>query len=131
MSDLSRKKAQYEEAGLHLIFVHMSDAEEAGHNFKQFNLEGCEHVCDPECHYYAAFGLRKGSISQLFGLQVMLRGLDAGIRKGHGLGAFTGDGFQMPGVFLIQNGAIREQFIHQLASDRPDYDKIISCCIIP
>lgn len=131
MTDLARKKAHYEQSGVHLIFVHMSDAEEATHNFREFKLEGSEHVCDPECHFYTAFGLRKGTVSQLFGLQVMLRGLDAGIRKGHGLGAFTGDGFQMPGVFLIHNGAIREKFIHKLASDRPDYDQIVACCMVP
>jgi hypothetical protein len=39
-----------------------------------------------------------------------------------------GDGFQMPGVFVIREGEVREHFIHRLASDRPDYAKLVECC---
>jgi hypothetical protein len=36
----------------------------------------------------------------------------------------------MPGVFVIQNGEIRESFIHQLSSDRPDYEELLKCCVM-
>jgi hypothetical protein len=63
-------------------------------------------------------------LSQLFGWRVWLRGFQAGIMKGHGVGMLVGDGFQMPGVFLLFHGEVINAYIHQNASDRPDYLKI-------
>jgi hypothetical protein len=40
-----------------------------------------------------------------------------------------GDGFQMPGVFVITDGAIRESFIHKIVSDQPDYEDLLQCCV--
>jgi peroxiredoxin len=131
LSDLSRKQDQYENEGVQLIFVHMADDEQAREYFQRYALGDPERISDPECRFYSAMGLGKGSFSQLFGLQVMIRGVEAGVLKGHGIGRQIGDGFQMPGVFLVQNGVVREQFIHRLASDRPNYDALLSCCIIP
>jgi hypothetical protein len=39
-----------------------------------------------------------------------------------------GDGFQMPGIFMIRNGRVADSYIHKSAADRPDYDNIIACC---
>ena len=131
LTDLAEKKAGYEGEGIRLIFVHMASHEDATEYFARYNIQDAEHVSDPMCQYYAAFGLGKGNFSQLFGLRVMIRGFDAGVLKGHGIGRQIGDGFQMPGVFLIQNGILRESFRHQYASDRPDYDELVACCVIP
>jgi len=131
LQDLASKRASYERDGVHLIFVHMAEPKEAETFFAKYHLEGAEHVSDPSCRFYASLGLGKGSFSQLFGLRVMMRGVEAGILKGHGVGRQIGDGFQMPGVFLVQNGIIRERFVHHYVSDRPDYDELISCCILP
>lgn len=130
LSDIALKRTTYEDAGVHLVFVHMADNREADQYFDKYHLSGVEHVSDPGCRYYAAMGLGKGTFSQLFGLQVMIRGFEAGVLQGHGIGRQIGDGFQMPGVFLIQNGLVRDQFIHRLASDRPDYGELVSCCTI-
>lgn len=131
LQDLAGKRDSYERDGIHLIFVHMADPAEAETHFLKYHLQGAEHVSDPECRFYANLGLGKGTFSQLFGLRVMMRGVEAGLLKGHGIGRQIGDGFQMPGVFLVQNGIIRERFVHQYASDRPDYDELVSCCVLP
>ena len=131
LEDLSRKQDTFKADGIHMVFVHMADDQAADEYFAKYNIHDPEHVADPGCLYYAIFGLGKGKFSQLFGLQVMMRGFEAGVLKGHGIGRQIGDGFQMPGVFLIQNGVVRDQFIHHLASDRPDYDNLVSCCTIP
>ena len=60
-----------------------------------------------------------------------MRGFSAGVVKGHGIGAQLGDGFQMPGVFVLRDGQIRESFIHKLSSDRPNYEKLAKCCAVP
>ena len=59
-----------------------------------------------------------------------MRGFTAGVINGHGVGSQLGDGFQMPGVFIIREGEVREEFIHKLASDRPDYEQLVKCCAI-
>ena len=42
------------------------------------------------------------------------------------VGKLVGDGFQMPGVFLLRNGRIEKAFRHQTAADRPDYCELAS-----
>jgi len=128
LAEISLKKKNIAESGTRLIFVHMADNETAEQYFTRYNLEGAEHVSDPECNFYAMFGLVKGKTTQLMGLRVWMRGFQAGVVEGHGLGKLMGDSFQMPGIFLVQNRTIRDQYIHKLSSDKPDYEKLTECC---
>ena len=131
MAEISKRRAEIEEQGTHLIFVHMADNETAERYFNRYELSGVEHISDPDCKYYTGFGLTKGSFNQLFGLQSFMRGFTAGVVKGHGIGAQLGDGFQMPGVFVLRDNQIRESFIHKLSSDRPNYEELAKCCVVP
>ncbi|MCB0705107.1 MAG: AhpC/TSA family protein [Saprospiraceae bacterium] len=130
LADLSEKQDSFKNQGIDMVFVHMSDNETADRYFQNYGLKDAVHVADPECAFYKAFGLTKGTFTQLFGLNTWIRGFSAGVVGGHGIGSQLGDGFQMPGIFVIRNGIIQEQFIHKLASDRPDYDQLASCCRI-
>ena len=111
LSELSHKRSALEAKGAKLVFVHMADAETANRYFTRYNLEGAEHVSDPDCQYYTAFGLVKGNFRQLFGLSSWIRGFQAGVVEGHGIGKQMGDEFQMPGVFVVQGNRIREHYI--------------------
>lgn len=128
LSDIAAKREQIEERGVRIVFVHMSENKLAERYFQRYELSGIDHISDIECHYYAAFGLTKGNFNQLFGLKSWIRGFEAGVVNGHFLGTQLGDGFQMPGVFLISQGQIQSKFIHKLSSDRPDYESLIQCC---
>ena len=130
MADLAKRRKSMEENGMQLVFVHMADNETAERYFNRYDLAGVAHISDPDCEYYIKFRLAKGNFRQLFGLQSWMRGFSAGVVQGHGIGAQLGDGFQMPGVFVIKNGKIIEKFIHKLSSDRPDYDKLVRCCSV-
>ncbi|MEM6879096.1 MAG: peroxiredoxin-like family protein [Bacteroidota bacterium] len=132
LADLSKSKSEIARFGSKLVLVHMSDQETAERYFRKYQLEESLHVSDPSCHFYRAFGLTKGSPKQLFGLQSWIRGFEAGVVKGHGVGTRQlGDGFQMPGVFVINNGQVAAAFVHKLASDRPEYvDLVKSCCAV-
>lgn len=130
LADISKKRKDIENMGMRLVFVHMTDNEIADRYFQRYELEGATHISDPHCTYYAVFGLIKNTITQLFGLQFFMRGFQAAIVEGHVPGPSLGDDFQMPGVFIIQDGEIRESFIHKLAYDRPDYVKLAQCCAI-
>ena len=128
LQDLSGYKKDIDSIPLHLIFVHMGKPEIAEEFFGKYNLSGIQHISDPQCHVYNKFGLTKGNMSQLFGLQTWVKGFQA---KKEGLKVSTkviGDSLQMPGIFIIKEGSIKDRYIHKMASERPDYKALINCC---
>lgn len=129
LKDLSGKKAQLEMKGIKLVFVHMASDEEANEYFSQYDLDSFYSVSDPDCKVYADFDLVKGSFGQLFGLTVMMRGIQANMNGNSFSLKQIGDGFQMPGIFLINQGVVEESFVHNKISDKPDYENMISCCV--
>lgn len=130
LKDLSEKKPQLELKGIKLVFVHMGDDKTAEKYFSDYNLGSYYTISDPDCKVYTDFGLTKGSFGQIFGLTVMIRGIQANLNGNAYSLQQIGDGFQMPGIFLINGGAVEESFIHSKASDRPDYEGLIECCVI-
>ena len=129
LKEISELRERIEQKGTKIIFVHMSDKETAKEYFKKYKIDHPIHISDPICRYYAAFGLKKGNLTQLFGLSTWIRGFRAGVIDGHGLGKQLGDSFQMPGVFGIYKGEIKNKYIHKVASDRPDYEQLAEECI--
>jgi len=128
LKELSAKKAQLEMKGIKLVFVHMADEDVADEYFSDYDLNTFYSISDPGCKVYSDFGLVKGSFGQLFGLTVMIRGIQANMNGNAFSLKQIGDGFQMPGIFLINEGTIEESFIHNRVSDKPDYENLISCC---
>lgn len=129
LSDLSEAKKAIEQKGARLVFVHMAPDPVADNYFKKYKLSGSIHISNPNKTYYAAFGLMKGSISQLYGLRTWIRGFSAR-KDGYQLelAQELGDSTQMPGIFLIYDKQVLESYIHRNASDRPDYLKLAGCC---
>ena len=120
--DLSQIKKAIDKLGVQLVYVHMVDKETADLHLSLHNLQDSCNISDPNKQLYEYFGLQRGSFRQLYGLSVMMRGLKAGMVDGHGHGFNSiGDIEQMPGLFMLQNGKVVKKFIHQYASDRPDY----------
>jgi hypothetical protein len=129
MLDIGKKKEEWVKRNINVILVHMSSFELAETYFEKFNVAGIENISDPSCGLYASFGLGKGSVSQLFGLKNFIRGFQTTV-KGVPIGLRQiGDGFQMPGVFLIRDGKVIESYIHSSAADRPDYESLMGCCV--
>ena len=121
VADLARIKPRLDASGIGVVLIHMSDPELASSFFASAGLPEILHISDPGRDLYRAFELRRGRLSQLFGLRVWIRGLRAGLLDRHGVGRLEGDGFQLPGAFLIHQGRIIRAFRHHAASDRPDY----------
>jgi peroxiredoxin len=128
ISDIARKRKKLEARGLRVVFVHMAaDPVTAEKFFKKYKLYPIDHIADPEKRYYRAFGLGRGTPQQLFGLMNWIRGFQAAVIEGHGATYHNeelGDGFQMPGVFVLYKGSVRNSYIHRFAHDRPDYEEI-------
>lgn len=128
MTELARLKEDIRKRQTHLVLVHMAGPDTAKGFFTQFGLGEADFVSDPETKVYQQFGLLKGELSQMMGMKVWLRTFQQGVIKGHGLSThLIGDGFQMPGVFLLFEGQIKEKFIHDTIADRPDYLKLAFC----
>jgi len=131
MKDIGKKKDEWEAKNINVILVHMSDNETAEKYFKKYGIPNIEYISDPSCDLYASFGLTKGTASQLFVLKNWIRGFEVTVIKGTPIGIRQiGDGLQMPGIFLLSEGIIKDSFLHASASDRPDYESIISCCVV-
>lgn len=130
MTDIAARRKRFEKQGFHIVFVHMSDTETATKYFDNFNLEGITFINDPQKRYYNAFGLFRGSLTQLFGLQTWIRGYKLKKKYNYELeqAKKLGDSFQMPGVFVIYEGEIKDKFVHNHAAQRPDYDRLLDCC---
>lgn len=130
LADVAQRITRLKRSGAELVFVHMSESDVAESYFGRFGLKDSLHISDPNCTFYAAFGLRKGSLSQLFGLKNWIRGFS--IQMSHGFpleyDKTLGDAFQMPGTFIVYKGQVEERFIHTLAGDRPDYEALIGRC---
>jgi len=128
MADVASQRSAIEAHDVQIVLVHMADAPLAEAYLRKYNLTGIAHLCDPSQNLYKAMGLRRGTLGQLFGLKSWLRGFTAGILSGHLVGKLAGDGFQMPGVFLISRGVVIKTFRHASAADRPDYAQL-ACAV--
>ena len=126
VSDLVRMRAAIHERA-HLVVVHLGSPSEGATFLRTNGLTGVDHVSDPKARLYEAFGLERGSLNQLFGPEVVRRGFEAGILGGHGIGLLAGDGFRMPGVFLIHRGEVLRSFVHRHAGERPSYADLAVC----
>lgn len=126
LADLVRERPSIERSGVRVVLVHMSPAGDAMAFFARYGLGDVSHVSDPEAVLYRSMGLKRGSFGQLFGPRVWLAGVKAAMR-GHGVGALKGDGFRMPGVFLVSGGRVIREFRHRDAGERPDYRELARC----
>lgn len=120
LGDLSRQRAALEAAGVGLALVHMSDPLSATLRFEQYGLGDVHRYSDRERRLYAAFGLERGKLRQVFGLRVWWRALGA-VLCGNWFGRWEGDGFQLPGVFLLYRGRLLTVHRAACAAERPDY----------
>jgi hypothetical protein len=125
LADLSRQRKTIEAGGARLALVHMSDPLAATLRFERYGLHDVHRFHDPQRVLYRAFGLERGRFRQLFGPRVWWRGIVAGLWCGHGMGWMEGDGFQMPGVFVLYEGRMVASFYAATAADRPDYREIV------
>jgi peroxiredoxin len=120
VAEISEKRAAIEARGIPLAFVHLGTEEKAKWFFTPYKLTDVARFSDPQGRLYEAFGLVRAELRQYLNMESIGRMLGAFFR-GHFVGLPAGDVERMPGVFLLQNGAIRKAFRHKLVSDRPDY----------
>ena len=130
LSDLSKRQGEIEKAKINLAVIGMSPTTEQLRSLGMiYGLTAVAWFADSDRVLYRALDLRRGTFLQLFGPRVWLAGAFAALR-GFRIGKLEGDGFQMPGAFLIHHGQIVHAYRHSSASDRPDYTQL-SCAVNP
>lgn len=120
LAELQRRRTDIERTGTKIAIVHMGTPMDGTLMLQKYGLDGVHRFSDPNCVLYRAFELERGNFRQLFGLSVFKRGFEAAM-CGHGIGPLNGDGFRMPGVFVLAHGRIVEEHRSNTAADAPDY----------
>lgn len=120
LSDLARQQDDIQRAGVGLAVIGMTASSEGLRLLgERFGVTSAAWFADPDRLLYRALELGRGSFLQLFGPRVWVAGVLAALR-GHGIGKLEGDGFQMPGAFVIHRGRVVRSYRHATAADRPD-----------
>lgn len=103
-----------------MILVHLLDSAR-GEGYIEGMWPGCPTIADPQRSFYTDFGLRRGSLREMFGLDVWKAGLRA-MGKGDSIGLPAGNVFTMPGMFLVDGDRILWSHAYKHAGDQPDLD---------
>ncbi len=128
LSEIARKRANKQlDSNTKLVFVHMGREDEAANYMAKYGLENEARISDRNCELYRAFDLQRGNLRQTFGIKSWIRGAWLLFRKGIAPGLLVGDGFRMPGVFLVYQGVIVKEFRHKSVADVPNYEYMSAC----
>ncbi|MEQ1828167.1 MAG: SelL-related redox protein [Pirellula sp.] len=125
LSELKQQLPALEKRGIVPVVVHMGSRSEGDAMLGRFGLESVMHVSNPKSELYRAFHLQRGNVSQLLGPRVWWRGFKAAILDGHGFGMLAGDGFQLGGTFILENGKITESFPAKNAADPIPFECVL------
>lgn len=126
LTELKTHLSQITSKGVRPMVVHMSSPADGQAMMASVGLPEIVHVSDPNSNLYRAYGLERGKLSQLFGPSVWWRGFQAAILKRNGLGTLDGDGFQLGGTFLLQNGKISEAYPAKNAADPVPFQCVLN-----
>ena len=121
LADLSKYRSRIESNATRIVIVHMGEPESMESLLERNDLIDVDRIVDANQDLYRTFGLKRGTLRQLFGLTVWNRAFLGGALARHGIGFIQGDSTQMPGLFLIHQGSILRRFRHRSVADRPDY----------
>ncbi len=120
LKEISNNRKYIESEGTRIVFVHLVDENSASEITDHFGLGDIPRISDPDKKIYKAFGLTRANLKQLFGINVIVRGMQH-IFQLNPPRPFRGDAFQMPGIFVIHKGMVIQTFKHTSLADRPDY----------
>ena len=120
LNEVSHNLEKIKEAGLEVVFVHMSSDSFAKEMAKIYQLENTKFISDPEQVMYEAFNLKRVSTFHFLHPKNLYRLMHSAVVDGNLWGRVQGDGFQLPGIFVIKKNRIIKAFRHKLVSDKPD-----------
>lgn len=126
LNELKGKLSNLKEQMITPVVVHMGSADDGQRMLERAGLQGTHHISNQNADLYRAFDLKRGQLSQLLGPRVWWRGFQSAILKGNGTGSLVGDGFQLGGAFLVENGKITKSFPAKDAADKVPFECLLS-----
>lgn len=126
LTEIHKKHEAIEKEGVKIVLVHMASSEEAQQYFKQYALQGIDHISDPNCTLYTNFRLKRTNLKQMLKLKPWKASAELDVLWKFGSEKPAGDRFRMPGVFLIYKEELLKSYKHESVSDRPDYVALAS-----
>ena len=102
------------------LFIHRTSVED-GESFFATRFKTARAISDTGGVLFDAFGLRRGTLTQLLGPRAIWRALGA-MLKGHFVGKPTGNETQLSGVFLVRHREVLWEHRARHAGDQPDLD---------
>ena len=124
LSRFSAQQAALKQQGYELAIVHMSPPADGERMAKQYGLTSAHWFSDPERKLYFACDLRLGTLSELFGPYVFWRALVEGTVFRHGFGPIVGNGLQLSGAFVLQQGKIISGVRHKSSAEVTDFGEV-------
>ena len=117
VSEIAKLDESIKGKNLTPVFIHMSDPSFGDEFFAKYYKHPVEHVSDPSRLLYKSLNLKRGTLLQLFGPKIWLKGLWCGFFKGRGLGPIEGDALQLGGFFILSRGQIVFEHKTKTAAD--------------
>lgn len=102
------------------LFIHMSSVQDGSKMLEDFGLGGVAHISDPKQELYKLFSLERGGFLQHFGPKVLKLGVKDVFK--FGVGSVKGDGFQMPGAFLVSKKGVLSSYVHSTVADDVNFE---------
>lgn len=127
LEQLAKVRASIELQGIDLAIVHMSRPMEATQLVSRYGLDDLHRFHDPHCVLYRAFGICRGTFSQLLGPRIWWRGFRAAVVEHHGIGKLSGDGFRLAAAFLIREGRVIAEQRAETSADQLDFAELAAC----
>ncbi|NND76747.1 MAG: redoxin domain-containing protein [Flavobacteriales bacterium] len=118
LSLLEKNKEQLLNSPSKVVIVHQSSREHANKVLDIYSLSQFEHVSDPSCIVYKAFGIEQHSYLELLKPSVIW-GTLKGILMGHLPGKINGDPLQKPGIMVVKDASIVESFNYSNIASKP------------
>ena len=125
VDEIAKHRTKLEEAGLHPVVIHMSPPPLGRAWLDEAGLQGVPHISNPDQTLYRAVGLGQGSLQQLFGLNVWIRGVQAALFGGYGVGKLDGNGFQLSGHAILYKGQLKEVRVHEDAAESIPFNTLV------
>ena len=125
LADIGSRREEIESAGIGIVLVHLEDDADVAALASSYGLGDIPRIADTEQKLYAVFELRRMSPIEMLNPAVWLSGFRTAILKRHGFGSVKGDVLQMPGVFLVKDGAILSGYRHKTPASACDITSLI------
>ena len=107
--------------GTRLVLVRPNHSEQMLALLQKSGLGSDEYVNDSDYTMYNTFNLKRATLRQVFSPQSWKQGWISNGLAQTNLNELIGDGFRMPGIFLIYQGELQKSYHYEHNTDHPNY----------